>query len=63
MEVYETDEYPLSLIIKFEQWLDEHIGTEYERNSAEHNKYYLVIFDLTHSDIKRIREFENDTCS
>jgi hypothetical protein len=61
-QIYETeDNYTLEQIVKIEKWFSDEIGTEYERNesaSGLDNQYYLLMFDLTHSEVIKIRNAE-----
>ena len=57
-QVYETDDdYTLENIKHFEVWLDATIGTEYDRNETCEG-YYLIIVDLTHEEVAKIRTYE-----
>ena len=58
-QVYETDsDYTLKQIKSFSSWCDREIGTEYELNDVGANEHYLMIFDLTHKEVDKIRGFE-----
>ena len=59
MEVYETDIVTKREIKSFEKWLDKNIGTDWEENQNDTNEFYLMIFDLTHKEVKEIRNYEN----
>lgn len=61
-QIFETsDDYSLNQIKSFESWLDREIGTETELNesASEQPEYYLMVFDLTHGEVSKIRGFEN----
>lgn len=62
MEAYETEDTLNYFKMKaFCSFLDEKIGTEYEVNesaSGNPDEYYIVVFDLTNSEVKKLRDFE-----
>ncbi len=61
LENYETDDtYTLVQIQKFEDWLDDNIGTETERNSSDNDCYYLIISDLTKKEIAMCMQYETE---
>lgn len=62
MELYETDDdYNICQIQEFEVFLDNNIGTEYERNDCGGEKcFYLIIFDLTQQEVCKIMKFETE---
>ena len=63
MQMYETDDdYSLDEIKEFEDWFDETIGTEYERNesaSGNENEFYLILCDLTRKEVDMCMQYEN----
>ena len=60
-QLYETEDgYSLTCIENMETWLDDEIGTDYERN-GEPNAYYLMIYDLSHEEVRKIRSYEKVT--
>ena len=59
LQNYETDDtYSLIQIEKFEDWLDNNIGTEVERSMSGKETYYLVVFDLTQKEIAMCMKYE-----
>ena len=57
-EIYETGLFGINGIKRFEKFLDKEIGTEYERNDNG-DGFYLMIFDLSPNEVKKIRKWEN----
>jgi len=58
MEAYETDLMTKEKMKTFCKFLDDEIGTEYEQNEDDENSWYVMVFDLTMKEVKKIREFE-----
>ena len=60
LDIYETDDdYSLEQIQIIEKFLDDNIGTEYERNECPmENCYYVLVFEITQEEVDKIREFE-----
>ena len=55
LEHYETDDdYIPSQLEEFASWLDGTIGTEHEVNDT-----YIIVFDLTQTEIAQIMIFED----
>jgi len=59
MEAYETGVLTTKQKVEFMKWLDEEIGTDYDVEEFEVNKWVLLIFDMTPREVKKVREFEN----
>lgn len=60
MEYYETGSLTQSQADEFVTWFSNEIGTDYEENEAdEDGKVYLMFCDLTPSEVKKIRAYEN----
>ena len=58
-QIYETGLLNPIDLRKFTQFLDKEIGTEYEKNRESAFTSYIMVFDLTHGEVKKIRKFEN----
>lgn len=58
-QIYETQVMSNGKVRKFQNWFDKEIGTEIEKNEDDESTSYLVCFDLTISEVKQCREFEN----
>ena len=58
-QIYETQVMNNSKVRKFIKWFDKEIGTEHERNEDDESTSYVVCFDLTMSEVKQCREYEN----
>lgn len=59
---YETQIYDNHVIKGMTRKLDDEIGTEYEINQdwdCPDSKSFLMIFDLTPSEIKKVEDLEN----
>ena len=59
-EIYETDEMGFAKVKQFERWCDKEIGTETQVNDFGEGRYTLMIFDLTYSEVKKLRKYENE---
>lgn len=59
MEIYETDLMTKTQIKSFEKWIDKNIGTDWEINQNDTDEFYMMIFDLTYSEVIKIRNYEN----
>jgi hypothetical protein len=60
-EIYETDKLTNVFKNLFKNFLDKEIGTDYEINEHPDSdgSYYIIIFDLTESEVELIRKFES----
>ena len=58
---YETQLMDLKEFEEFNEFFDAEIGTDYEVNEdpAGTNKVYCVCFELTPSEVNKLRKFEN----
>lgn len=57
---YETQPMDYTRLQSFKAFLDKEIGTEYDVNDEGDGTYYLMVFDLMTSEVKQIRDFENE---
>lgn len=58
MQYYETAELSADKAAQFKKWFEAEIGTDCEENEDEGLTYFLCS-DLTSSEVKKIRAFEN----
>jgi hypothetical protein len=61
MECYETELMDKDEFAEFCEFFDKYIGTDYEVNDDPEgsDKVYIMVFDLTVSEVRSLREFEN----
>ncbi|MFK7779870.1 MAG: hypothetical protein QM490_01875 [Candidatus Gracilibacteria bacterium] len=59
MEIYETNEMDFTKSVSFLNWFENEIGTEIELNEVSEDLFYLMCYDLTPKEVKKVREFEN----
>ena len=62
MEAYETGLMDQKQLEDFVEFFDRNIGTDYEINydPAGSDKNYVVCFELELSEVKKLRDYEND---
>lgn len=62
MESYETGLMDQNQLEDFVEFFDRNIGTDYEINydPAGSDKNYVVCFELELSEVKKLRDYEND---
>jgi len=60
MQIYETGTLTLNQKNQFIKWFDKEIGTESEVNEEDFNKFYIMFYDLTPNEVKKIRNYENE---
>jgi len=62
MLTFESDDkYSKCQMDKFTTFLDENIGTDYEVNesaSGSTDEFYVVVFDLTPTEVEKITKYE-----
>ena len=64
MQLYESDDnLTKEQVAKFTSWLHDNIGTEYEVNQVSRDEYYIMVYDLTYSEVVKITKFEMECCN
>ncbi|NPA64478.1 MAG: hypothetical protein GXO16_05845 [Epsilonproteobacteria bacterium] len=53
----ETDLMTREEMAEFVRWFDENIGTEREVNEDEPGRFYVVVFELTPAEEKKVLKF------
>lgn len=58
---YETGELTISQKENFVKFLGSEIGTEYECDNSQANKFIITVFDLTEQQKEHVRKFETSS--
>ena len=58
MNNYITDSLTSAQNEAFTRFIDREIGTEWEVDQHDENEFTVTVFDLSTSELKKVREFE-----